>query len=100
MGALVLYFDGARGLAFVLLPMIFANTTISDMGMTWKHHFRLKLIATIAVTTYGIVGMSILLQVISIEQGDPIIKNGILFDITQAMAGDPSQDQPPKAGNP
>lgn len=86
---LAMYLDNARGMAYILLPIILASSMLRGSQITWKHHFKTMLALYVLALTWGVVGFMTLAQIISVEDGNPIISSGLIYEITSRMANKP-----------
>lgn len=85
---LVILMDNARGIAYVLLPVLLARTLLRNANLIWKHHFKVILTLWLAAVAWISVGSLLLAHIISIEAGDPIQNTGLLFEIAMYLASD------------
>lgn len=82
---LVIYLDNARGMAYILIPVIIVSNLLKESNITFKHHFKTALGLYALGLAWVFVGLFTLAQIISIEEGDAMISSGIIYDITSKM---------------
>lgn len=82
---LVMYLDNARGMAYILLPVIIASNLFRVSNITFKHHLKTKIGLYALGFAWVFVGFLTLAQIISIEEGDAMISSGLIYDITSKM---------------
>lgn len=84
-GALIstaaIYFDGARGFAYIIVPITIALLLKSESNISWKTSKELMITFHMVIAIYFILGFHILLMVRSIEGGDPLSESGIIYNI-------------------
>lgn len=80
--------DGARGYAYVILPVFLGMSLFHDSNITFRKHFRIKMTLCGLSAVWVVAGFFTLAQVISVEEGSPIIEDGIIYEITSWMAGE------------
>lgn len=80
------WIDGARGFAFILWPVMVASWPFREMNTTWKEHYWLKLSGFAAAAIWIAAGFFVLSQIISIEDGNPMIKEGWFYETTKQLA--------------
>lgn len=88
MSQLVMWLDQARGMAYVLLPVLLASSLLRNANLTWKYHFKVIVALWLAAAAWISVGFLLLAHIISIEAGDPMQSAGLLYEIAKYLASD------------
>lgn len=88
MSQLVMWLDQARGMAYVLLPVLLASSLLRNANLMWKHHFKVILALWLAAVAWISVGFLLLAHIISIEAGDPMQSSGLLYEIAKYLTSD------------
>lgn len=90
---LVILFDNARGMAYILLPVLLASSLLRESNITWKHHFKIKATLWSVALLWISAGFLVLTQIISMEDGAPLYESGLIYELAAILA---NENQPAK----
>ncbi|WP_445766804.1 hypothetical protein [Rheinheimera sp.] len=83
---LVMFLDNARGIAYVVLPVLVLHNLFRESNISLKRHFKMKISLFVLSLVWVTFSFLTLAQVISIEHGDPMINEGFIYEMTSRMA--------------
>lgn len=81
--------DHARGAAFFTVPVLTFLYWCTEAQITYLKTRKIKICVWVFCSVYWIAGNALLMQVISVEGGDPIIKTGPIYEISAFLANKP-----------
>lgn len=84
-----IYFDQARAAAFVTVPVMALLVWCDQARITYINTRKIKLCIWALCCAYLIAGNAALMQVISVEAGNPIISSGFLYQVSLMLARSP-----------
>jgi hypothetical protein len=83
---IIMYLDHARGAAYIFTPLILLNMWRTSANINWKSSKSLTLVCLAFGVFWAVLGELTLLQIISIENGEPIVESGVFFELTNDLA--------------
>lgn len=84
-----IFLDHARGAAYFTVPVLTFLYWCTEAQITYMKTRKIKICVWALCLVYWFAGNAFLMQVISVEAGDPIIKTGLIYDVSSFMAKKP-----------
>jgi len=82
----VMHLDQARGAAYIIAPLALCTMWARDSNITWEASHKWFTYYSLFFCTYGVGGFYFLSTVISIEKGDTINSDGIIYTLANLVA--------------
>lgn len=84
---LTMYLDRARAMAYIVLPYALYTHWLRQTNIRWNTFPRTTSLTLGLGIAWLILGFTILVEIISIEQHDPLIGQGMLYTVSAWIAG-------------
>ena len=88
-GLVCIYLDKARGAAYFTVPILTFLYWCTEAQITYMKTRKIKICVWLLCLVYWFAGNAFLMQVISVEGGNPIIKTGPIYEASVLMAKKP-----------
>lgn len=86
-----IFLDQARGAAYFTVPVLAFLFWCTEAQITYMKTRNIKICVWALCLVYWFTGNAFLMQVISVEAGDPIIKTGPIYEVSAFMAKQPKK---------
>ncbi|WP_338924571.1 hypothetical protein V0M98_33690 (plasmid) [Pseudomonas silesiensis] len=78
--------DHARGAAYMTVPVVFLLGWCSAVNISYRKTRKIMMCIWALCLVYWTTGNALLMQVISVEAGEPIVTNGPIYDVSVFLA--------------